>query len=168
MYACLQNGCTANKYSGGWFSYIHYCVGHSPIDRVQFALDTDNRQITFLAFPKFNRRCRLLCFVLANLYGMYMNGLINILGKYTINTLIIYVLFVLQYSVLYKKSSKKAKKKKDKLSDDEEEEDKKLEDCDKEKKSSESETDEKVPESETFEHDNTLLDTESGHLENPK
>lgn len=74
----------------------------------------------------------------------------------------------LQYSVLYKKSSKKGKKKKDKVSDDEEEDDKKLDDGDEEKKSSESEADEKVPEVETLEHDNTLLDTEPGPCENPK
>lgn len=74
----------------------------------------------------------------------------------------------LQYSVLYKKSSKKGKKKKDKLSDDEEEDDKKQEDGNEEKKSSESEADEKVPEVETTEHDNTLLDTEPGQFENPK
>jgi len=54
------------------------------------------------------------------------------------------------------------------LSDDEDEDDKKLDDCDEEKKSSESEIDEKVPETETFEHDNTLLNTESGQFENPK
>ncbi|CAI6343191.1 unnamed protein product [Macrosiphum euphorbiae] len=72
------------------------------------------------------------------------------------------------YSVFYKKSAKKGKKKKEKLSDDEDEDDKKLDDCDEEKKSSESEIDEKVPETETFEHDNTLLNTESGKFENPK
>lgn len=73
------------------------------------------------------------------------------------------------YSVFYKKSSKKGKKKKDKLSDDEDEDDKKLDDCDEGQKSSESEADEKVPvETETFEHDNNLLNTESGQFENPK
>lgn len=77
-----------------------------------------------------------------------------------------YVLLIFQYSVFYKKSAKKGKKKKEKLSDDED--DKKLDDCDEEKKSSESEIDEKVPETETFEHDNTLLNTESGKFENPK
>lgn len=79
-----------------------------------------------------------------------------------------YVFFIFQYSVFYKKSAKKGKKKKEKLSDDEDEDDKKLDDCDEEKKSSESEIDEKVPETETFEHDNNLLDTESGQFENPK
>lgn len=80
------------------------------------------------------------------------------------------ILFLFQYSVFYKKSSKKGKKKKDKLSDDEDEDDKKPEnDCDEEQKSSESEADEKVPvETETFEHDNNLLNKESGQFENPK
>lgn len=78
------------------------------------------------------------------------------------------ILFIFQYSVFYKKNTKKGKKKKEKLSDDEDEDDKKLDDCDEEKKYSESEIDEKVPETETFEHDNTLLDSESGKFENPK
>lgn len=83
--------------------------------------------------------------------------------------LILSILFIFQYSVFYKKSSKKGKKKKDKLSDDEDEDDKKLDDCDEEQKSSESEADEKVPVStETFEHDNNSLNTESGQFENPK
>lgn len=79
-----------------------------------------------------------------------------------------FVLLIFQYSVLYKKSSKKGKKKKDKLSDDEDEDDKKQDDGDDDKKSSESETDEKIPETESVEHDSTLLNTEPGQFENPK
>lgn len=71
---CLQNGCTVLKHSSSRFSYIHYCVSYSSISHIQYTLDTYNRQITFLAFPKFNRRCRLLCFILANLYSMYTHS----------------------------------------------------------------------------------------------
>lgn len=91
----LQNGCTVLKHSSSWFFDIHYCFGHSSISVIQFTLDTNHWKVTFLAFPKFDRRCRLFCFLLAHLYSMYF------LFYYFFDILLYLTLYCSYFSIVY-------------------------------------------------------------------